>query len=219
MHPSSFIPTQIWTYLVLYFSTILLGNAVAFSAFILAFLGGLGPWGMLSVAITVALADLSGDSLWFLLGRTLRDTKTGNFIKRHLPHHDLISKHIHEDSLKWLYLSKFLTSVTAPFLFLLGWSGNVSLKKFFKANIRTTFFWIAILLFVSTVIGSGLLPFVSPKFFRKIEVTISMVVVFIVIFQILMKYLTKKPAVRNFFKKLAGFTNGNGNGNGLNDSN
>jgi membrane protein DedA with SNARE-associated domain len=199
-----FIPTEIWTYIVLYFSTIILGNAVAFSAFVVAFLGGLGPWGMLGVTVTVTLADLSGDSLWFILGKKLCGTKIGNFIKSHLPHHDLIAKHIHEDSLKWLYLSKFLSSVTAPFLFLLGWSQNVSMRKFFEANVKTTIFWIAILLVGSSIIGSGLLPFVSADFFKKIEFTVTVVVVSIFIFQFLVKYLSKKPLIKNFLKKISG---------------
>lgn len=210
MPPSSLIPAELWTYIVLYFSIIIFGNAVAFSAFVLAFLGGLGPSGMMFVIITVILADLSGDGLWFTLGKKLRDTKIGHFIKRHLPHHNLISRHIHENSLKWLYVSKFISSVTAPFLFLLGWSQNVSWKKFWEANFKTTLFWVAILLTASTVIGSGLLPFVSPESFKKAEVTITFVVIVVVIFQFLIKYLTKKPKVKNFFKKFFGLTNGNG---------
>lgn len=206
----SILPTALWAYIVLYFSIIIFGNAVAFSAFILAFLGGLGPWGMLLVTLTVVLADLSGDSLWFALGKKLRDTKSGNFIKRHLPHHNLIEKHLHEDSLKWLYVSKFVSSVTAPFLFLLGWSQNVSWKKFFKANIKTTIFWVLILITASTIIGSGLLPFVSAESFKKIEVTATIVVVIIVFFQFLMKYLAKKTAIRNFFKKIFVLANSNG---------
>jgi len=206
----SILPTALWAYIVLYFSIIIFGNAVAFSAFILAFLGGLGRWGMLLVTLTVILADLSGDTLWFTLGKKLRDTKPGNFIKRHLPHHDLIQKHLHEDSLKWLYVSKFVSSVTAPFLFLMGWSQNVSWKKFLEANLKTTIFWVLILLTASTVIGSGLLPFVSAESFKKIEVTITVVVVVIIIFELLMKYLSKKPAIKNFFKKILSLTNSNG---------
>ena len=206
----AYLPTALWAYIVLYFSVIIFGNAVAFSAFILAFLGGLGKWGMLLVTLTVILADLSGDTLWFTLGKKLRDTRTGNFIKRHLPHHDLIQKHLHEDSLKWLYVSKFVSSVTAPFLFLMGWSQNVSWKKFLEANLKTTIFWVLILLTASTIIGSGLLPFVSAESLRKIEVTITIVVVVIIIFELLMKYLSRKPAIKNFFKKLLGIVNGNG---------
>jgi len=211
----AYLPTALWAYIILYFSIIIFGNAVAFSAFILAFLGGLGRWGMLLVTLTVVLADLSGDSLWFTLGKKLRDTKVGNFIKRHLPHHNLIQKHLHEDSLKWLYVSKFVSSVTAPFLFLLGWSQNISWKKFFEANVKTTIFWALILLATSTIIGSGLLPFISPESFEKIEVTITIVVVFIIIFQFLVKYIAKKPKIKNYFKKILGYVNGNGH----NDSN
>lgn len=203
----AYLPTALWAYIVLYFSIIIFGNAMAFSAFILAFLGGLGQWGMALVILTVILADLSGDTLWFTLGKKLRDTRAGNFIKRHLPHHDLIQKHLHEDSLKWLYFSKFVSSVTAPFLFLLGWSQNISWKKFFAANIKTTIFWVLILLAASTVIGSGLLPFVSPESFKKVEVSITIVVVFIIIFQFLIKYIAKKPKIKNYFKKLLGLIN------------
>ncbi len=202
MPPTSLIPSELWTYIVLYFSIIILGNAVALSAFLLAFLGGLGPSGLLFVIITVTLADLGGDSLWFTLGKTLHGTKVGNFIKNHLPNHDLIYKHIHEDSLKWLYLSKFISSITAPFLFLLGWSQNVSFKKFFEANVKTTVFWVVILLVATVIIGSGLLPFASAKFFRHLEVMGGTIVVLVIALQFLLKYLTKKPAIKNFFKKI-----------------
>ncbi len=205
------IPGALWTYIVLYFSIIIFGNVVALSAFLLAFIGGLGPWGMLNVTITVLLADVSGDSLWFTLGKKLYGTKTGNFIKNHLPHQNLIKQHVDKDSLKWLYISKFVSSVTSPFLFLVGWSQNVSFKAFYEAVSKTTLFWICVLLVSSSVIGSGLLPFVTIDSFRQIEFTITTIVILVVVFQILMKYLTKKPATKNFFKKIFGLSNGNGN--------
>ncbi len=202
-----FIPGAFWTYVVLFFSIIILGNTLAFSALLLAFLGGLGRWGMFSVTLTIILADLSGDSLWFLLGKTLHNTKLGNFIKRHLPHNELIERHLHEDSLKWLYLSKFISSVTAPFLFLLGWSQNVSTKKFFKTNLTTTIVWIVILLVGSTVVGSGLLPFVTAESLKKAEVTITIIVITVFALQILLRYLSKKTAFKNFIKKIVGTSN------------
>ena len=204
------IPGELWTYIVLYFSIIILGNSVTLSAFLLAFLGGLGPWGMLSVTITTILADLTGDTFWFTLGRKLHGTKFGNLIKNHLPHHELIHKHVDKDSLKWLYVSKFLSSFTAPFLFLVGWSQKVEYDHFFKAVYKTTAFWIFVLITTSTVIGSGLLPFVTIKSFRKLEIVITTIVVLTIALEILMKYLSKKPAIKNFFKKAFGLANGNG---------
>lgn len=209
------IPSAFFTYLAIYFSTILIGNAAAFSTFILAFLGRLGHWGFLYVIITVFLADVSADLLWYSLGRWLHNTKIGNFIKNHLPHHDLIYKRVHEGNLKWLYLAKFVSSTSAPFLFLIGWSQSVNFKKFFHLSIRTIIVWLGIMIISTTAISLGLLPFQSQKFFRNLEVTITVIVVLFIGFEFLLKYLSKITAIRNFLKKLGGFTNGNGH-NGSN---
>lgn len=205
------IPGEFYTYLAIYFSTILIGNAAAFSTFILAFLGRFGHWGLLYVIIIVFLADISTDNLWYFSGRWLHNTKIGNFIKNHLPHHDLIHKHIHEGNLKWLYLAKFVSSTSAPFVFLIGWSQSVNFKKFFHLSIRTVIVWLGLMIISTTAIGLGLIPFQSIKFFKNLEVTIVVVVILFIGFEFLLKFLSKNPTIRNFLKKaLGGLANGNG---------
>ncbi|MEK7181430.1 MAG: hypothetical protein AAB738_03845 [Patescibacteria group bacterium] len=205
------IPSEFYTYLAIYFSTIIIGNAAAFSTFILAFLGRFGHWGFLYVIITVLLADISADCLWYFSGRWLHNTKFGNFIKNHLPHHDLIYKHVHEGNLKWLYLAKFVSSTSAPFLFLIGWSQSLNFKKFFHLSIRTIIVWLGLMIISTTALSLGLLPFQSIKFFKNLEVTITAIAILFIGFEFLLKFLSKKPAIRNFLKKLGGLNNGNSN--------
>ncbi len=200
------IPSEFYTYLAIYFSTILIGNAAAFSTFLLAFLGRFGHWGMLYVILTVLAADISADNLWYFSGRWLHNTKFGNFIKNHLPHHDLIYKHIHEDNLKWLYLSKFVSSTSAPFLFLVGWTQSVSFKKFFRISLKTIVVWLGLMITSTTAIGLGLLPLQSIKLFKNLEVTIIIVVILFIAFEFLLKYLSKKSIIKNLLKGLGAWS-------------
>ena len=72
-------------YFIIYVATIFLGNISAFVSFWVIAEGYFGAWGVPALILTIFLADLSGDLLWYSLGRGTRNTRFGNWIRRRLP--------------------------------------------------------------------------------------------------------------------------------------
>jgi len=62
-------------YFIIYIATIFLGNISAFASFWIVFQGYFGMWGVPFLILTIFLADVTGDLLWYALGRATRDTR------------------------------------------------------------------------------------------------------------------------------------------------
>ncbi|MFA6354538.1 MAG: VTT domain-containing protein [Candidatus Paceibacterota bacterium] len=188
-------------YTIVFLSAIIIGNAAAFSSFWLALFGYLGRWGMLLTILTVLAADIINDVGWYLLGRSLHDTRFGEWLKKRFTNHHRIEDYIHEGSIKWLFLAKFISSTNAPIVFLAGWA-KVNFKEFFKTSLAAIFVWIVGMLGAVYFISSGFIPLKSLQFFKKTESVVLIIIVSVIIFLILnylAHYLIKKGILK--FKK------------------
>ena len=191
-------------YFIVYIAVIVLGNLSAFAAFWIVFHGFFGSWGLPLLILTIFLADITGDLLWFSLGSTLRDTRAGNFIKNHLPHHEKIEAKIHKSGTKLIFMSKFIYASALPVLFCFGWF-KTDFKKFFKASILSILLWLPVLTLLAFGLFSGLAPLYAIKIFKNFEITF---LIGLALF-ILVDYF-----IARLFKKI--FGNGNGNGRNVN---
>jgi membrane protein DedA with SNARE-associated domain len=155
-------------YFIIYLATTLFGNISAFVSFWIVFAANLGPLGFLALVLTVFLADTSADVLWYSLGQSLRDTRFGLWVEKHLPGHAKAEAIFQSKSQKWLLLSKFVLGFAPPVSFSIGWTGGMGFKKFYKNSILASLLWLPVLFGLSYGIASGLTPLAMSDF-RRIE--------------------------------------------------
>ncbi|HUZ93019.1 MAG TPA: VTT domain-containing protein [Candidatus Paceibacterota bacterium] len=155
-------------YFIIYLVTIFFGNISAFASFWLVLRGTFGPWGVPFLILTLIASDITADLLWYSLGRTVRDTRFGNFIKKHLPHHKKIEAHIRKDSTKWVFLSKFIYLSSFPIIFLVGWM-RVGFRKFSRASAASILIWIPVLSLLAYGLVSWLTPLAAVTLFKHFE--------------------------------------------------
>ncbi len=194
-------------YFIIYIATIFLGNISAFAAFWVVFHGVLGFWGVPLLILTIFAADISGDLLWYSLGRALRDTRFGNFVKNHLRHHEKIERSVQKNGAGWIIMAKFLYASAFPVIFLIGWT-RIKFKKFFKTSLLSVAIWLPILAGLAYGLFSGLSPLGAVSIFKHFELIllIGLVIFFVA------DYFIAKLARKILGRKL-GILNGNGNGN------
>lgn len=144
-------------YFIIYIATIFLGNISAFAGFWFIFQGYLGAWGVPLLVITIFLADMSGDLLWYTLGRTLRGTRFGGWVKNHLPGYHKAEAKVEKHGKRLIFLSKFLYASAFPVIFSVGWT-QMEFKKFFKNSVFSILVWLPILLGLAYGVISGLWP-------------------------------------------------------------
>jgi membrane protein DedA with SNARE-associated domain len=199
---------QFLAYFIIYIATIFLGNISAFAGFWIVFQGTFGAWGVPLLILTIFAADLSGDLLWYSLGRTLRDTRFGNFIKNHLPRHERMEKSLQKNGGKWVFMSKFIYASSFPILFMVGWAG-MAFKKFIKIAVLGILTWLPILTALTYGLIYGLSPLRAATAFKRLEVVFVVgLVLFLTADYVLAKLL------KLFFGKLwKEDENGNGDGN------
>lgn len=194
-------------YFIIYIATIFLGNISAFTSFWVVIRGSFGPWGVPLLMLTIFCANFSGDMLWYSLGRTLHDTRLGNFVKNRLPQHDKIEKKLHKSGGNWMIISKFLYATSFPVIFLVGWS-RVAFGRFVRVSLLSIAIWIPALTGLSYGLVAGLSPLAAVSLFKHIEIVFLLS--FIVFFAI--DYLLTRIFKILFGKWWGGF-NGKGNGN------
>ena len=155
-------------YLTIYVATIFLGNISAFAGFWLIFQGYLGSWGVPLLILVIFLADLSGDLLWYTLGRTLRKTRLGGWIKNHTPGYQKAEFVVEKNGRHLLFFSKFIYAAAFPVIFSLGWT-KMEFKKFFKNSVLSILIWLPILLGLAYGIVSGLWPLRTVSLLKDFE--------------------------------------------------
>jgi membrane protein DedA with SNARE-associated domain len=177
----------------LYLSIVFLGNIASFTAFWIIIVGdNIGKVGLFAVLILTYLGDVSGDFLWFNLGKFLRGTKIGDFIlKKASNHNQKFEEIISKNGFGWFKFSKFFLGSSPYIAFALGWAG-ADIKKFLKTSLIFTAIWVPIFFFISLGIILGLLPFGSAGFLKKIEWLFILGIVLFIIIQLIMSYLFKK---------------------------
>ncbi|MGB9608916.1 MAG: hypothetical protein ACPL3E_00905 [Minisyncoccia bacterium] len=179
-------------YLGLYLAIIFLGNIASFSAFWIIISAKLHLINILIVLILTYLGDVSGDFLWFNLGKILRGTKIGYFVLNKIPNQNgKFEKLISENGLRWFIYSKFFYGSSPPVAFSLGWS-NVDIKKMLKISLITTLIWLPIFSVISFSLIFGLIPFAAIKIFKKFEYLFIISLGLFILLEFLLSRLIKK---------------------------
>ena len=188
-------------YLLVYLATIFLGNIGAFASFWVAFQGGLGPWGVPGVLVGAFAANVTGDMLWYAMGRTLRATRFGGWIKNRFPNHGKFDGHIERKGPRWMLFAKFAYGSNFPIIFSLGWA-QYDFKKFFRRSLLAIAVWLPAILGISYGLYSSLSPLAAVQTIKHFEVLfLAGLVAFIILQYILARIIAK------FFNK-----NGDGHG-------
>jgi membrane protein DedA with SNARE-associated domain len=170
--------------LVVYAATIFFGNIAAFTSLWIAFEGSFGPWGVLLVLVAMTCAGLTGDTLWFSLGRLLRKTRVGRWMKNRIPNHEKIEQHLEQNGRRWMLFGKFAYGSNVPVIFSIGWSGMVPFRVFFRNSLLAVSIWLPVLLGVSYALHSGLAPLASAvRTVRDLEVLFLVALVLFILVQ------------------------------------
>lgn len=179
-------------YFIIYIATIFLGNIAAFASVWIIFQGRFGAAGIPLLVLTIFLADLSGDLLWFSLGRATRDTRLGNWIKRRLPSwHEKVEGAFKHNGTRWIVLSKFVYASAFPIIFSAGWS-RMKFKRFLRNSLLSIAMWLPILVGLAYGLASGLSPLRAISIFHNFEVTFLIgLVLFIVLDYLIVKFVGK----------------------------
>lgn len=188
-------------YFIVYLVTIFLGNISAFAGFWIAARGFFGSWGIPFLILTIFVADISGDLLWYSLGSALRDTRFGNWVKNRIRGHEKIEARLHKNGAHWIFVSKFLYASSFPIIFTVGWC-KVGFKKFFKTSLLSILLWVPILSAIAYGLTLGLYSLGSLAIFKRLEV---------IFFVGLGLFLLADYFAAKIMRKIFG---GNGNGNG-----
>jgi membrane protein DedA with SNARE-associated domain len=157
-------------YFIIYLATIFFGNISAFTSFWIVYQGHFGPWGVPLLVPTIFLSNMTGDLLWYSLGRGLRNTRFGHWVKRHLPWHENMEQTLIRNGRKWMFLSKFAYAASFPVIFSVGWT-NMEFKKFFRNSLLSILTWIPVLFGLAYGVASGLSPLRAVTLFHDFELT------------------------------------------------
>lgn len=160
-------------YFIVYLTAILLGNIAGFSALWLTYGGVFGSHGFPLTFAALTLADISADLLWYALGRSLRKTRFGAWAIAHVPYHDRIEKHLHKNSRRWIFLSKFIYGSSFPIIFSAGWT-KIDFQKFFRTSIIAIVIWIPFLSLITFGLFAGIAPLGAQATFRHYEYLIAL---------------------------------------------
>jgi membrane protein DedA with SNARE-associated domain len=179
-------------YFFLYLAIIFIGNIASFSAFWIIIAGKLNFINIFIVLILTYLGDISGDILWFNLGKIFRGTKIGNFILKKIPNKNgQFEKLIQENGLRWFIYSKFFYGSSPLVVFSMGWS-NVNFKKMLRLTLITTLIWLPIFGIISASLILGLIPLSTINIFKKFEWLFIIGLGLFILLEFLLSKLIKK---------------------------
>ena len=161
--------------------TIFLGNISAFVVFWVAFAADFARWQVLALFAIIFAGEVTGDCLWYVLGRGLRDTRFGMWIKNHIPRHERAEAAIQKKGKKYLYLSKFAYGSAGFVIFFLGWM-RMDFRTFIKNSLISVILVLPIVFFMAYGLFSGLAPLTAVAAFKSIgRVFLIGIVAFIVL--------------------------------------
>lgn len=178
-------------YLILYLLTFAIGDFSSLVGIWLATNGALN-WFILIPVIIVA--SLTGDFFYYSIGHTLYDTKTGLWIKNHLPHHQEIIDNLQKRQRRLIALSKFIP-FAAPFIFFsAGWM-KIHIKKVFKYDLIALALWQPILIIFGYSLAKTFDYLGAQMAFKRLELLIGLVVVAIFAFDFVISRIIEKGFV------------------------
>lgn len=179
-------------YFIIYVATIFLGNISAFVSFWIVFQGYFGVWGIPLLILTIFLADMTGDLLWYSLGRATRETRFGNWIRRRLPAwHAKVENAFEHNGRRWIFLSKFVYASAFPVIFSAGWS-RMKFQHFFRNSLFSVLLWLPVLLGLAYGLISGLSPLGAVYAFRDLGLTLFIgLALFLLLDYFIAKFIAK----------------------------
>ncbi|MCS6789202.1 MAG: hypothetical protein NZ484_01370 [Patescibacteria group bacterium] len=197
------IQNKILFYIYTYLAIIFMGNISSFIALWLGFEFNFQKYHFIIILILTYLGDISGDILWFNLGKLLKNTKLGKFIISHIQHYNgKFEEIIQKNGFKWFLFSKFFYGSSPPISFSLGWS-NQEFKKFLKISSTTTLISVPILFGISYGLIFGLTPLRTIKLFEKFEwLFIAGLILFILLEFLISKLIKKIFSILNINQKI-----------------
>lgn len=142
-------------YAIVALGTTAFGNLVAIPAVFLGIHGRFGENGIYLVPASVLAGHLFGDVLWYVLGRTLADTRRGEWLKAKLPKHRRIQAFFETGSVWVLTLTKLMAASTAPILFLLGWYRTAP-RRYARLSLISAGVWFGGILAFCLLVYSGI---------------------------------------------------------------
>ncbi len=131
--------------------TMFFGNLVAVPAILLGFDGTLGNKGVFGAPLAALAGHLTGDIVWFTLGKVLADTRPGIWIRAQMPEHKRVQRFFEEGSVYILAVSKLLATPTVPILFLLGWSKTENARYARLSLVSAGIWFLGVLAFCGAV--------------------------------------------------------------------
>jgi membrane protein DedA with SNARE-associated domain len=175
-------------YLIIYIMIFIIGDLSSLIGIFLAFYGIIN-W--LILILIIFAASLTGDSFFYILGNILRDTKPGNWIKRHLPQHDKIEKLIEQHQNRVIVGSKFFPFIALPLFFSLGWF-RVSFKKMIKLDLISITAWTIFLIIVGSFMASTFSFIQAKVLFGRLEIIVALFIILLIVIEFLVtKGMTK----------------------------
>lgn len=186
------LQNQFIFYLCTYFAIIFLGNIFSFIAIWIGFELNFQIWYFLIIFILTYLGNISGDILWFNLGKILKNTKLGYFIVYKIQHYNgKFEEVIKKNGLRWFFVSNFFYGSNPIITFSLGWA-NQEFKKMIKISVFIKLIWIPILFGISSGLFFGLTPLRAIIFVQKFEWLFIIGLALFILLEFLISKLIKK---------------------------
>lgn len=169
-------------YLIVYAATIFFGNIGAFAALWIAFQGAFGAWGVPGVLVAAFAANVTGDCLWYSIGRGMRAARLGSWIKNRFPNHGRFDERIGRRGPRWMLFAKFAYGSNFPILFSLGWA-EYDFRRFIRRSLLAIALWLPIILGISYGLYASLSPLAAVATIKHLEVLFLVGLVTFIILQ------------------------------------
>ncbi len=165
----------IWTYVLVYIGTIFAGNPVVLGAAWLAWLGKFGTGGIIFTLSVCLVAHLSGDQLWYWLGRFAAYTSIGRWVRKRITPIESFDNFFDEHRIIIIAVGKLLAAPVIPLLFITGWN-RMPWKPYLRVSVISALIWFPILLGIGYGVLSGAVALGGGSVFITLTVLIAFIV-------------------------------------------
>lgn len=162
-----------WSHVILALGIVLQGELTVLLSMYLIANGDLTWFGFIAVSF---VAFFIAETFLYFLGRYLKDTKTGEWLKRKIPYGEKIENYIQNNAVKVIVIAKFIIGSTIIVMFLTGWS-QIKFKEFIKAQILSVAVWLPPISVLAYGLVYGLWYLKSTKVFSRVEIGIAIIAI------------------------------------------
>ena len=145
------------------------------------------------VVLSTLVGTVSGDILWYFLGRYFGETKIGAwFWSKFKFYHDWLAQNFVSRYWRMAFYSKFIYYINRLTILFAGWH-KLELKKFLKIQILAILNWIVIMFIVSYFLGLAVGAFDAKWILKRMEfVFIILIIIFVGGETLLKRWFSKK---------------------------